>query len=154
MRPFMRTILGAIFALSVVAAACSNAASAGGGGDTLSITSPTNGAKVGQSFTVTLASNQALGDPSTGEDHVHLCFDGASCDSGSYQIVYGNTAQVAGLIPGKHTIEASLRRADHSAVGPTATITVMVGAGAGAASNGAPSLAPTSPTSSSGYSRY
>ena len=153
MRPFIRTILGAIFALSVLAVACSNNASAGGGGDTLSITSPTNGAKVGQSFMVTLASNQALGDPSTGDDHVHLCFDGASCDSGNYQLVYGNTAQVSGLSAGQHTIEASLRHADHSAVGPTATITVTVGAGAGGASNGAPSMAPTSP-SSSGYSRY
>ena len=115
MRPFIRTILGAIFGLSVLAVACSNSASAGGG-DTLAITSPTNGAKVGEPFTLTVASNQALGDPSTGDDHIHLCFDGASCDSGSYQIVYGNTAQVSGLTPGQHTIEASLRHADHSAI--------------------------------------
>ena len=152
MRSGMRSILAAVFALSVVAVACSKSASAGGG-DTLAIPSPTNGAKVGEPFTLTVASNQALGDPSTGDDHVHLCFDGASCDTGSYQIVYGNTAQVSGLTPGEHTIEASLRHADHSAVGPTATITVTV-TGTGGASGGATSPMPTSPSSSSGYSRY
>jgi len=146
MRSGMRIVLAAAFTLSVVAVACSNTASAGGGGDTLSVTAPANGAKVSEPFTVNLMSNQALGDPSTGDDHVHLCFDGASCDSGSYQLVYGTTAQVKGLSPGKHTIEASLRHADHSAVGPTATITVTV-TGAGAASNTSPSMMPTtSPT--------
>jgi hypothetical protein len=153
MRSGMRSVLAAAFALSVVAVACSNGASAGGGGDTVSITSPPDGAKVSEPFTLTLSSNQALGDPSTGDDHVHLCFDGASCDTGSYQIVYGNSAQVDSLSPGQHTIEASLRHADHSAVGPTATITVTV-TGAGGATNGGPSMAPTSPSSSSGYSRY
>jgi hypothetical protein len=146
----MRIVLAAAFTLSVVAVACSNTASAGGGGDTLSVSAPADGAKVSEPFTVNLTSNQALGDPSTGDDHVHLCFDGASCDGGSYQIVYGTTAQVKGLSPGQHTIEASLRHADHSAVGPTATITVTV-TGAGAASNISPSMAPTtSPNASRG----
>jgi hypothetical protein len=153
MRSGMRSILAVAFGLSFVAVACSNGstASAGGDGDTVSITSPADGAKVSEPFTLTLSSNQALGDPSTGDDHVHLCFDGASCDSGSYQLVYSDTAQVDGLSPGQHTIEASLRHADHSAVGPTATITVTV-TGAGAATNGSPSMVP-SPTStaSRGY---
>jgi Bacterial Ig domain len=151
MRSDMRSILAAAFALSVVAVACSNNASAGNGGDTVSITSPADGAKVSEPFTVTLSSNQALGDPSTGDDHVHLCFDGASCHSDSYQLVYSDTAQVQGLSPGQHTIEASLRHADHSAVGPTATITVTV-TGAGAAANAAPSMVPSpTPTASRGY---
>ena len=145
MRSGKRSVLAAAFALSVVAAACSNTASAGGGGDTLSISAPSDGAKVSEPFTLTVSSNQALGDPSTGDDHVHLCFDGASCDSGSYQIVYGASAQVNGLSPGQHTIEASLRHADHSAAGSTTTITVTV-----AALAGVPSMSPTSPTASSG----
>jgi len=150
MRSGMRIVLAAAFTLSVVAVACSNTASAGGGGDTLSVAAPADGAKVSEPFTVNLTSNQALGDPSTGDDHVHLCFDGASCDSGSYQIVYGASAQVNGLSPGQHTIEASLRHADHSAVGPTVTITVTV-TGAAAASNTSPSMVPTtSPTASRG----
>jgi hypothetical protein len=153
MRSGVRSVFAAAFALSVLAVACSNGstAAAGGGGDTVSISSPADGAKVSEPFTLTLSSNQALGDPSTGDDHVHLCFDGASCDSGSYQLVYSDTAQVQGLSPGQHTIEASLRHADHSAVGPTATITVTV-TGAGAATNGAPSMVPSpTPTASRGY---
>jgi hypothetical protein len=149
----LRVVLPAVMALSVLAAACSNGstASAAGGGDTLSISAPADGAKVSGAFTVNLTSNQVLGDPSTGNDHVHLCFDGASCDSGSYQIVYGNTAEVNGLSPGQHTIEASLRHADHSAVGPTATITVTV-TGAGATSNGSTGMVPTTgPNASNGY---
>src|SRR5262245_37006569 len=108
----MRNMVAASFSLSLLAAACSNGstASAGGGGDSLSISAPADGAKVGQSFTVTLSSNQALGDPSTGDDHVHLCFDGASCDSGSYQIVYGDSAQVKGLTPGQRSEERRVRK--------------------------------------------
>jgi hypothetical protein len=156
MRSSYRIIVAAAFALSALAVACSSTASAGNGsgGDTLSISIPANGAKVSEPFTVNLSSNQALGDPSTGDDHVHLCFDGASCDSGQYQIVYGTTAQIIGLSPGTHTIEASLRHADHSAVGPTARITVTV-TGAGATSNTSPSMAPaTSPSPTRAYAGY
>ena len=149
MRSGQRNVLAAAFALSMLAVACSNTASAGGGGDTLSISAPSDGGQVSEPFTVTLNSNQALGDPSTGDDHVHLCFDGASCDSGSYQIVYGDSAQVKGLSPGQHTIEASLRHADHSAAGPTATITVTVTGSATAQSGG--SNMPPSPSSTGGY---
>jgi hypothetical protein len=147
----MRSVVAAAFAFGVLAAACSNSSSAGGGGDTLSITAPADGAKVSEPFTVKVSSNQPLGDPSTGDDHVHLCFDGASCDSGNYQIVYGDSAQVQGLSAGQHTIEASLRHADHSAVGPTATITVTVTGGA--TSSGSPSTGGGygSPSSSGGY---
>ena len=85
--------------------------------------------------------------------HVHLCFDGASCDSGNYQIVYGDSGQVQGLSPGQHTITASLRHADHSAVGPTTTITVTVTGGA--TSSGSPTTGggygSPSATASSGY---
>jgi hypothetical protein len=148
----MRNLVAAVFSLSLLAAACSDgsSANAAGGGDTLSISSPSDGAKVSEPFALTLSSNQELGDPSTGDDHVHLCFDGASCDSGSYQIVYGDSAQIDGLSPGQHTIEASLRHADHSAVGPTASITVTVSGGAGGTGGGgATSPMPTSPSSSS-----
>ena len=149
MRSSQRNILAAFFTLSMLAAACSSTASADGGGDALSISSPSDGGQVSEPFTVTLNSNQPLGDPSTGDDHVHLCFDGASCDSGSYQIVYGDSAQVKGLAPGQHTIEASLRHADHSAAGPTATITVTV-TGSGTAQSGGTNMSP-SPSSTGGY---
>jgi Bacterial Ig domain len=138
-----RLALLALLAFGVLAVACSNGSSAAaGGGPTLSIASPADGAKVSEPFTVRLNASVPLGDPSTGNDHVHLCFDGASCDqTGSYQLVYGDSTQVKGLSPGQHTIEASLRNADHSAVGPTTRITVTV---TGGASGG-------SPSSSGGY---
>jgi hypothetical protein len=75
-----------------------------------------------------------LGDPSTGEHHVHLCFDGGSCDT-EYTLVFGNSIRVNGLTPGEHTIEANLRNADHSDAGPTDTVTVTVTDG-GATSGG------------------
>ena len=145
----VRTILGATLAFGVLATACSNGTSSAGGGGTptLTISSPADGASVSEPFTLKLDASVPLGDPSTGEDHVHLCFDGASCDSGGYQLVYSDSAQVQGLSTGKHTIEASLRNADHSAVGPTTTITVTVTGGA--TSSGSPSMAPSSPSSSS-----
>jgi hypothetical protein len=114
---------------------------------------PADGAKVSEPFTVKFNASVPLGDPSTGEDHVHLCFDGASCDSGDYLKVYSDSAQVQGLSPGQHTIEASLRNADHSAVGPTATITVTVTGGAtssGSPSSGGGYGSPTS-SASRGY---
>jgi hypothetical protein len=153
--PFsMRPVLAAAFALSVLAVACSNGstAAAGGGGDTLSIAMPTDGAKVSESFTVTVDASVPLGDPSTGDDHVHLCFDGASCDS-EYTLVYGDTFQVDNLAPGQHTIEASLRNADHSAVGPTDMITVTVTGGAGT-TPGTPSMSSASPNPTDGNGGY
>ena len=145
----MNTVLVAAFAFGVFAVACANGTSSAGGGGTptLTISSPANGASVSEPFTLKLDASVPLGDPSTGEDHVHLCFDGASCDSGNYVKVYSDTTQVQGLSAGKHTIEASLRNADHSAVGPTTSITVTVTGGA--TSSGSPSIAPSSPSSSS-----
>jgi hypothetical protein len=150
----VRTVLVATLAFGTLAMACSNgtSTSAGGaGGPTLKISSPADAADVSEPFTVKLDASVPLGDPSTGEDHVHLCFDGASCDSGGYQLVYGDSAQVQGLSPGQHTMEASLRNADHSAVGPTATITVTVTGGA--TSSGSPTGGGYG-SSSSPYSRY
>jgi len=149
-----RILFPALIAFTVLAVACSNnSSSSAGGGPTLSIASPANGAKVAEPFTVKLDASVPLGDPSTGDDHVHLCFDGASCDSGNYQIVYGDSGQVQGLSPGQHTITASLRHADHSAVGPTTTITVTVTGGA--TSSGSPTTGggygSPSATASSGY---
>jgi len=126
-------LLGAVFAIGIFAAACSSAgASTGSGGMTLSITSPSNGATVSEPFTVKFDASVPIGDPSTGDNHVHLCFDGGSCDDVAGSVIaYTNSAQVTGLSPGMHTIEASLRNADHSDTGVNTTITVNVSASAG-----------------------
>jgi hypothetical protein len=120
----------------------------------LTIAEPTDGATVPSTFTVRVDSSVPLGPPSTGDDHVHLCFDGASCDT-EYKLVYGNTFQVSGLTPGQHTIQASLRNADHSAAGPTDSITVTVEGSASSGSmstnNGTPTPSPSSGGGHYGY---
>jgi hypothetical protein len=133
-------LLGAVVVIGLVAAACSTAgASTGGGGQpTLSIAAPADGATVPGTFTVKLDASVPIGDPSTGEHHVHLCFDGGSCDDVAGSVIaYANTAQVTGLSPGTHTIEASLRNADHSDAGVSTTITVTVSGGNAGAGGGA-----------------
>lgn len=143
-----------LMALAMIAVACGGGATAtGGGGSGLSvrIVSPTDGESVSEPFTVRLDASVPLGDPSTGDHHVHLCFDGASCDN-EYTLVYGDSIPVTGLSPGSHTIEASLRNADHSDAGaPTDSITVKVsgtGSSTGQGSNGG---SPSTPSPGYGY---
>ena len=57
----------------------------------------------------------------------------------------GNSFEVTGLSAGKHTLEVSLRNADHSAAGPTDTATITV-------TGGATSSSTASPTGGGGYS--
>jgi hypothetical protein len=139
----MRTtrILALAFALAFVVGACDTYAqavggdSSEGGGLTLSVVAPADGAEVSIPFEVMLASNVALGSPESGNNHVHLYFDTDTASS-DYEIVYGTTVQVSReLAPGEHTIIASLRNADHSDAGVSQTITFVVsGAGGSGAS--------------------
>ena len=134
-----------VLAVSLVAASCAGSAGAGGaGGDgdaplSLEIASPTAGAETSQPFTVSFDSSVPLGDSSTGLHHVHLCFDGGSCDT-EYTLVFGDTFQVSGLAAGPHTIEASLRNADHSAAGADDRISLTVTNGA---SGSTPTVVPS-----------
>lgn len=136
-RPSLRhlRLVGALLAIGVLATACGNGASASSAGSDLSvrIAAPADGATVGTSFIVNLDASVPIGDPSTGEHHVHLCIDGESCDS-KYILAYEDQAQVDGLAPGEHTIEATLRNADHSDAGSSDTIAVTVSADGGAGS--------------------
>lgn len=131
-----RLWLAGLPVMALLAAACAGVTSAGAGGsDSLSlrISSPMDGAQVSSPFTVELDANVPLDDPSTGKHHVHLCFDGASCDEETeYALVYSDTSDVSDLSPGEHTIEASLRNADHTDAGPSDEITVTVVGGGGA----------------------
>jgi hypothetical protein len=140
-------LLGAVFAIGIFAAACSSAgANTGSGGMSLSITSPSDGATVSEPFTVKLDASVPIGDPSTGDHHVHLCFDGGSCDDVAGSVIaYTNSVQVTGLSPGTHTIEASLRNADHSDAGVNTQITVTVSDG-NAGSGGAMTTGATGTT--------
>jgi len=144
-------LVGAVFALGLIAAACGSSSAATGGGPSVRISAPANGMRVSEPFTLRFHSSVALGDPSTGNDHVHVCFDGQSCDQ-ERNLVFGGSCTVTDLAPGRHTIEASLRNADHSAAGPNDTITVMVAAGSAAGTGqGSCGTTPTSGRTSGGY---
>ena len=148
-------VAGALFALALIAAACSSAGASTGGGMTLKISSPTDGASVSEPFKVTFDSSVPLGKPTTGDHHVHLCFDGGSCDELSQSVIaYGNSVMVSNLSPGMHTIEASLRNADHSDTGVSATISVDVSggsAGSQAGSQSGSSTGASGPSKGYGY---
>ena len=100
----------------------------GSGSPTLSITSPTEGETVGSSVTVKWDSNVALGEPDTGEHHVHIFVDGNSND---YTVVGGDSFDVTGLSNGKHTIDVTLQNADHSPAGAEDQVDVMVSGSGG-----------------------
>ena len=148
-------VAGALLALALVAAACSSAGASTGGGMTLKISSPTDGATVSEPFKVTFDSSVPLGKPTTGDHHVHLCFDGGSCDELSQSVIaYGDSVMVSNLSPGMHTIEASLRNADHSDTGVSTTISVNVSggsAGSQAGSQSGSSTGASGPSKGYGY---
>jgi hypothetical protein len=137
---------------ALIGTACGGAsATEGGSTTTMRIVAPADGATVSQPFTVRVDAGVPLGDPSTGEDHVHLCFDGGDCDT-EYTLVYGNSIPVSGLSPGRHTIEASLRNADHSPAGASTSITVVVsGGGTATGSVGADTPGPSGSGGGRGY---
>src|SRR5215468_8576071 len=85
--------------------AASSAPAAGGGAPTLSIVSPAAGASVTAPFMLKVSSDQALGAPSTGDDHVHIYIDGGT----SYKVMTADQMQLTGLKPGKHTIMVTLQ---------------------------------------------
>lgn len=133
-----RLWLASLPIMALVAGACGGAGAGSGGSGSLAmqINSPQAGAQVSSPFTLVVDASVPLGDPSTGQHHVHLCLDGADCDV-EYKLVYGDTFEISDLSPGQHTIEASLRNADHSDAGVSDEITVTVsGDGTGSGSGG------------------
>jgi hypothetical protein len=139
--------------VAMVAVACSDAAGGNAGEATISIASPADGATVSIPFEVQLDSSVPIGEPDTGNHHVHLYFD-TDTNAADYDIVYSTTWQVTrDLAPGEHTIIAALANPDHSLAGPTQEIHVTVSRGGGSgggpgapAPSAAPSAAPTEDT--------
>ncbi len=118
---------GAVLVVAaIVAAACgSSGGTSDGESMSLDVVTPSNGATVGRSFRVAVRSNVPFGEPSTGEHHLHLYFDGVKT-VGKYTIVYGKSTTVTELSPGKHMIEAEIANPDHSGTGVSKTFTVTV----------------------------
>lgn len=128
--PTMRPLIAMLAATALVAAGCgSESSDAGAAPDDMTVTieSPDDGAEVPGSFTVELSSSEELGPPDSGKMHVHLTYDGNEDD---YDVVESDSYEVSDLPAGEHTIEATLRNADHSPAGPEDDISVTVtGAG-------------------------
>ena len=145
------TVAGA----GLLAACGSSSGSSGDSNPTLTITSPTDGAKVGSSVNVTWDTNVELGEPDTGLDHVHVFVDGNSND---YTVVGGNEFTVKDLPAGEHTIDVTLQHADHSSAGADDEVDVMVGGSGKGSTSPSPSSSsspsPSDTESSSGRYNY
>ncbi len=131
-----RTMLAGFALVALLGASCGSSED-GGSGDTgaapgrgvaLRIAAPDDGAEVSLPFMLELDSAEPLGAPETGNNHVHVFFDG---DDSSYEVVTSNTFEIGDLSPGDHTLTASLRNADHSPAGPEFTIDLTVAGGDG-----------------------
>lgn len=125
----------AALALAATAAGCgSGTDTASAGSKDLTITSPEDGATVQVPFMLTWDSAEPLGPPDSGKDHVHVYVDGRDND---YTVVGGTRFRIKDLTPGKHEVAVSLQHADHTPVGPEASIDVTV-AGGGSGGSGSP----------------
>jgi hypothetical protein len=148
MKTLLRTV--SLTATAVLAggalAACGGSSDASGSSPTVSITSPANGATVGRDVQVSWNTNEQLGPPESGRDHVHVFVDGHSND---YTVVGGNSFTVKGLTPGKHTIDVTLQHADHSPAGAQDEVDVTVSPTA--TSPTSPATSGSTPSSSPRY---
>ena len=96
------------------------------GGPSLSISEPSDGAEVELPLTIRFTSDSELGPADSGASHVHLWIDG---DEEDYEVIEGDEFKLRDLSPGEHTINVSLRKANHSAAGARDEITVTVAGG-------------------------
>lgn len=162
MRNIRRLRVGAAVAAllaPIVLVACGNRDDAGGE-SSISITEPTQDAKVTLPFTVKVDAGVPLGPTESGEHHVHLWLDK---DAENYLVVESDTATVSpgmkatlsgkplGLAPGKHVIHISLRNANHSAAGAETEIPIELGSGTGPAPSSAPPQSSEPPGNGNGY---
>jgi hypothetical protein len=109
----------------------SSGSGAGNSGPTLSIVSPATGASVTAPFMLKVSSDETLGPTSTGDDHLHVFIDGSS----SYKVMTSDQMKITGLSKGQHTILVTLQHADHSPVGPKATVNVDITKGTSSSSS-------------------
>ncbi|WP_335991344.1 Ig-like domain-containing protein [Glycomyces sp. MUSA5-2] len=110
----------------------------GGDGPSVSIEQPAEGDELTAPFTVVVESSEELGTTESGNHHVHLYFDG---NDGTYEVIESGNGEeyevsadspvLEGLEPGEHTLNVSLRNADHSAAGAEDEVTVTIGDGTG-----------------------
>jgi hypothetical protein len=103
------------------------------GGMTVEILQPADGDTISVPFTLEVESSEELGTTDTGLHHVHVFFDGNDDayevfeeGNGEAREIAADSPAVEGLEPGEHTLNISLRNADHSPAGAETEITVNV----------------------------
>jgi hypothetical protein len=134
-------VLAALFLLAACGGTASgDAGASGGGGMSLSIVEPSDGAQVSTPFTIRVQASVPLGTQASGLHHIHVWFDG---DANKYQVVEADHVEIDSgrLTAGQHVIHASLRNANHSPAGAETQETVTVGNG-----GSAPPASPNPPT--------
>ena len=111
------------------------------GGASVSIVEPADGATIKAPFQLKVKSSESLGPKESGQHHVHLFFDG---NDKKYDVIESDSIEIgtsskamAGLSPGRHEMDVSLRNADHSPAGAETKIMVEVGEGGGSTGGGA-----------------
>jgi hypothetical protein len=131
-------LVALVSGLMVAACNAEGAATSATGADNgLSITAPAEDAQVQVPFTVKLKSDVPLAAPETGEHHAHIFFDG---DDSQYILAYGDSVRIsklpAGVGPGEHVLDASLRNADHSAAGVETKVDIDIRTSGGSQTGG------------------
>ncbi len=120
-------LAGAVLAL--VGAACGDDSSGASTIDTIEVTTPADGATVGESFDVDVDTSAPIGEPDTGRQHLHFYYD-VEPGAEDYDIVYDVPFTTRDLSPGEHTIHAVVANSDHSITGVRQELTVTVEPGA------------------------
>lgn len=128
-------------ALALALTACGGAdedggsgGSGGGGGPSVEIMQPADGDSLQVPFSLVVESSEELGTTDEGLHHVHVYFDG---NDDTYEVIEtpaGEEIEIGpdspameGVEPGEHTLDVSLRHADHSAAGAEDSVDVMIG---------------------------
>lgn len=122
----------ALLAPALMLGACRGTQASSGGGPTLAITSPADGASVSSPVKLVLSvQGVKIGPPETGNMHFHMHIDGSK----DYTIVTSTTGEVP-VPTGQHTIEVVLAEPNHTETDTTASVSVDVTAGGGSGGGG------------------
>lgn len=91
--------------------------------DFIRVVSPTPDAVVSLPFEVTLEASVPLGPPGVEEHHAHIWFGDAQ---DAFLVVESETVTVANAPMGQQEMHVSLHFADHTPVGPEATVRITI----------------------------
>jgi len=90
---------------------------------TLSIVSPKAGQTVYLPFEVKVKANVPLGNPATGEHHIHIWFDN---NRGDYNMFGSDNAEITSASFGPHTVHVSLNNPDHTPTGIETSVEIEI----------------------------